>query len=239
MFEESLFLNQNGNTIKILQGYALENRLSNSNYETLQLGQTKSFVVKQGIKEMKVISVDEIMILTPGGELIVFDSNGQEIANLDNLLSSKQKDDGWLIRGLELCPEQKYLSVVSCRNVTTKQGLDKEYDRFLFVNIERTGLTDSIHKLNKLFSVKLSTDHCRKAKVSIPFYHFNCPIISVAEEKDSTKFYFYILANGKCQKIGNQLNSKVLGLRDIGNVPGSSNIYCISKDGVLQKINFV
>jgi hypothetical protein len=55
----------------------------------------------------------------------------------------------------------------------------------------------------------------------------------VAEERDATKFYFYIFTNGKCQKLGNFLSSKIVGLRAVANVPGSSNIYSISNNGVL------
>jgi len=75
---------------------------------------------------------------------------------------------------------------------------EKEYDRFLFLKLERSGLESSISKIIKLFSVKMSQEHCKRAKVSIPFYNYNCPVISVAEEKDSAKFYFYIFTNGKC-----------------------------------------
>ena len=206
MFEESLFLNQNGNTIKIIENYSLEDIVNNHGHHELK---TKSFIVKQGIKEMKIVSVDEIVVLTPEGNLLVFNSNGQELTNLKNLLSNKQIEDGWKVRGLEICPEQKYLSVVSCRSFKTKEGIEKEYDRFIFVKIDRAGLDDSIKSLSKLFSVKLSTDKCKRAKVQIPFYHFSCPVISVAEEKDLTKFYFYIFTNGKCQKLGNMLTSKV------------------------------
>jgi len=108
MYEENLFLNQNGNTIIILERYSQENKLVKNHPGML----SKSFVVKKGIKEMKIISVDEIMVLTPDGDIIVFNSNGKEISTLKNLLTKKQVDDGWKIRGLEVCPEQTYISVV-------------------------------------------------------------------------------------------------------------------------------
>jgi hypothetical protein len=84
---------------------------------------------------MKIISVDEILVLTPEGDLIVFNSKGFEQCSLKNLLTKKQIEEGWKIRGLELCPEQTFVSVVSCRQI----GSEKEYDRFLFIKIERAG----------------------------------------------------------------------------------------------------
>lgn len=202
LFEECLFLNEKGNTVKIMAGYSLEDRMKSPNANNSSV-QTKSFTVKQGIKELKVISENEILVLTPDGGLIIFNDKGQEICNLKNLMSKKQKEDGWKIRGMELCPEQKFISVVSYRNVPTKQGLEKEYDRFLVVSVDRDMQTENIFRLTKIFSVKMQSGHCKKAKVSIPFYHFNCPVISVVEEKDMTRFYFYIYSNGKCQRLGN------------------------------------
>ena len=83
-------------------------------------------------------------------------------------------------------------------------------------------------------------DNIVRAQVKIPFYHLNCPVVSVLEEKeDSAKFYFYVYSNGKCQKLGNVLSSKVTGIRNSSNAPGSNSLFSVFKEGFLQKINFV
>lgn len=92
-----------------------------------------------------MVSLEEIVVLTLDGDIVVYNSQGQEISALRNLLQKKLMDEGWRIRGLEICPEQDFLSVVSCRPFTNKQGVvEKEYDKFYFIKIEKAGLTGSI-----------------------------------------------------------------------------------------------
>lgn len=239
IFQSTLFLNQNGNTIRVIENTAQESKPGLNSPISNPAG-SRGFIVKQGIKEFRVISDDLLIVLTFTGELIVYNSSGKEITSLKDLLSKQQEEEGWKIRGLEICPEQKFLSVMTCRVVTGKDGPEKEYDRFIFLKLDYAVNSTLPDRLYKLFSVKLSQENTVRAQVKIPFYHMNCPVLSVLEEKeDSTKFYFYIYSNGKCQKLGNSLNSKVVGIRNSSNVPGSSNLFSVFKDGLLQKINLV
>lgn len=103
MFQDNIFLNQTGSAIKILQSILPDNKGgASSNSQPLTV---KSLPIKQGIKEFKVISSDEILILTMEMDLIVVNSQGAELASIKGLLSSKQIEEGWVIKGLELCPE--------------------------------------------------------------------------------------------------------------------------------------
>lgn len=190
--------------------------------------------MKQGIKEFRVFSEDLVLVMTLLGELIIYHSTGKELVAVRDLLTKKQEEEGWKIRGLEICPDQTFVSVMTCRVVAGKNGPEKEYDRFIFLKIDKDESGTTPERIFKLFSVKMSQDSIVRAQVKIPFYHMNCPVLSVLEEKeDSTKYYFYVYSGGKCQKLGNPVVSKVTGIRNSSNVPGSSNLFSAFKEGFL------
>ena len=94
--------------------------------------------------------------MTALGELVIFNSTGKELAAVRDLLNKKQQDEGWKIRGLEICPDQTFVSVMTCRVVPGKNGPEKEYDRFIFLKIERDSSGATVDRIFKLFSVKMS-----------------------------------------------------------------------------------
>jgi hypothetical protein len=213
---DSLFLNQKGETIRIFTGI---------DYPPAGKLFSKEIPFKPLTKFTEVIGFGEDMLiyLTMNHRVKIAKYTSFGFCEVISEESNLSDDPSDVLSSLTLCPQEKYL-ILLCKSQGNKQN------KLVVLQIQRI-LTEKQGgykiKFFKMFNTLLNLVQPTSVLFNIPFYYQNQAVLCIAEmDSTSSRVYFYLMKKNSCElmrQLGFPEKQKVVALQ--------------SMDGSLIKVN--